>query len=371
MATSGVLSIKLRCASWQQLAAIYQRDLSQGTMFLKASQPPTIGTPIRIDLTLPSASVIELSGVIEQHVRDQRGAGVELRLAPISAASIWMIESALAAEQRRGGAAPARAAPAPIPSVKDGEDVANAEADLVLALIAEVEPLRKLDPFLVLGVGHDAGDAEVREAFGALTGRYHPDRFARYDSSELRRAAAEIFLLIRDAYRRLCDEDGRARELAALGREPLSAEPPPPRRAPPGSPPEVRALLALEDLLDEERFDEALAGYKELAERFPEERAARAGIELCEGLLELGVPDPAKAAQRFEAALELEPTNERATRALADLRRQATQEREGRALADLRRQATQERKGLLSRLMGKAEGRPEGKIEGKPEGKER
>ena len=43
----GALSIKLRCASWQQLATIYKRDLSQGTMFLKAifrsprSIPPT------------------------------------------------------------------------------------------------------------------------------------------------------------------------------------------------------------------------------------------------------------------------------------------------------------------------------------------
>lgn len=356
MATSGVLSIKLRCASWQQLAAIYQRDLSQGTMFLKASQQPPIGTPIRIDLTLPSASVIELSGVIEQHVRDQRGAGVELRLAPISAAASWMIESALASEQRRGAPAPAPAAPAPVPSVKDGEDVAHAEADLVHALTAEVELLQKLGPFAVLGVGHGASDAEVREAFGALTRRYHPDRFARYDSSELRRAAAEVFLLIRDAYRRLCDEDGRARELAALGREPASVTPQP-RRAPPGSPPEVRALVALEELLDEERFDEALAGYRDLAERFPEAPAARAGIELCEGLLELGVPDPAKAEQRLEAALELDPTNERAARALANLRRQATQEHEGRELADLRRQATQEREGLLSRLMGKPEGK--------------
>ena len=31
----GALSIKLRCASWQQLATIYKRDLSHGTMFLR------------------------------------------------------------------------------------------------------------------------------------------------------------------------------------------------------------------------------------------------------------------------------------------------------------------------------------------------
>ena len=42
------LSIKLRCASWQQLATIYRRDLSRGSMFLKASTQPPIGTPVRI-----------------------------------------------------------------------------------------------------------------------------------------------------------------------------------------------------------------------------------------------------------------------------------------------------------------------------------
>ena len=54
---SGALSIKLRCASWQQLATIYKRDLMHGTMFLKASTPPAVNTHVRIDLTLPSGTV--------------------------------------------------------------------------------------------------------------------------------------------------------------------------------------------------------------------------------------------------------------------------------------------------------------------------
>ena len=86
---AGALSIKLRCASWQQLATIYQRDLSRGTMFLKASNPPAIGTTVRIDLTLPSSSVIVLNGVVQQHVNDpNRGQGVELKLAPIPTGSV-------------------------------------------------------------------------------------------------------------------------------------------------------------------------------------------------------------------------------------------------------------------------------------------
>jgi curved DNA-binding protein CbpA len=374
MATAGVLSIKLRCASWQQLATVYHRDLSKGTMFLKAVQPPAIGTAIRIDLTLPSASVIELTGVVDHHVTDQRGAGVELRLAPIADGSIWLIESALASGQRRStparGVTAVAPAPPPVASMGDGADVATAETDLVRALHAEVESLKKLNPFLVLGLGYEAGDGDVRKAFGELTKRYHPDRFARYESSELRHVAAEIFILIRDAYRRLCDEDGRTQALSALGRSrnpvPIPRVPPPPRtdanppptvqlpapppraasvpplpppRAAPAAGPEPLEILALEDLIDARRLDEALAGYKGLTRRYPQDRTLRAGIELCEGLLAMGLRDRGQAAQRFETALEIDPSNERAAR----------------ELADMRRQATHERKGLLSRLMSKPE----------------
>nr|MBA3820895.1 hypothetical protein [Deltaproteobacteria bacterium] len=208
MAT-GALSIKLKCSSWQQLATIYKRDLARGTMFLKASTPPAIGTEVRIDLALPSASVIVLTGVVEQHVTDpQRGSGVVLKLAPIPAGSVWMIESALAAEQQRrvntpqGGVGKLDAGVSgPMAAIGEGagHDLSAAEADLVRALVAEAESLRKLNPFLVLGVGYEASDGDVRTAFGELTKRYHPDRFARYDSVELRQVAAEIFILIRDA----------------------------------------------------------------------------------------------------------------------------------------------------------------------------
>ncbi len=348
MATSGTLSIKLRCASWQQLATIYQRDLSKGTMFLRSSSPPPVGTPLRIDLTLPSASVIELAGVVARHVSDQRGAGLELDLAPIADGSIWLIESALASEQRRDAPAPAPApAPAAVPeavaSLADGAEVATAETELSRALAAEAEALRQMNPFLVLGLGHDASDVDVRRAFGDLTKRYHPDRFARYESNELRRVAAEIFILIRDAYRRICTEDGRAQARAPLGGPSgsgsgsASAPAPLPRAAQP----EPAEVLALEDLIDGGRLDEAFTGYRGLLKRYPQERALRAGLEVCEGLLALRLPDRLQAAKRFEAALEIDPSSERAAR----------------ELADLRRQATHERKGLLSRLMGRPEGK--------------
>src|SRR5258706_12169334 len=92
------LSIRLRCSSWQQLATIYRRDLSRGAMFLKATTQPPLGTIVKIDLELPSATVLELTGTITQHVVDpQRGTGVELKLEPLATKTVWLIESALAA----------------------------------------------------------------------------------------------------------------------------------------------------------------------------------------------------------------------------------------------------------------------------------
>jgi hypothetical protein len=553
------LSIKLRCASWQQLATIYKRDLSKGTMFLKAASPPPLGTKVRIDLTLPSASVIALSGVVTQHVQDpQRGAGVDLALDPLPSSSVWLIESALAAELKTSNRAPTnpgatKAEVAEEQPLTENVEVASAEVDLVKALIAECESLKKLNPFLVLGVGYEATDTDVRAAFGELTKRYHPDRFARYESKDLRTIAAEIFILIRDAYRKLGDESSRAQVLQQLGKSsapravpakppptpggipsivrpgqparpgfpiraqtepgatnppppvakpggraltapggvrilpppsaddtgghkppvgsgtgsipvvvdrssggavavipttpktpprgvpifvpppapppaipprdeheaptnvpgrgealgrmppapttvpgnelstptgpptvparpqraqtaPVAAEPPrttapPPQKPdapttprvpqPPPPPPMVetgRPVLAappaataaaeagdsseLEAMLDAGRADDALIAYKLLSKKHPQDRGYRAGIELCEGLRALAARDRLEAAQRFEAALEIDPSSERAAR----------------ELAEMRRQATNERKGLLSRLMGKKEG---------------
>jgi DnaJ-domain-containing protein 1 len=432
------LSIKLRCASWQQLATIYRRDLSRGTMFLKASTQPPLGTIVKIDLELPSATVIELAGTITQHVVDeQRGIGVDLKLEPLATKTVWLIESALAAENKvraatdaGSGAKSTQAAAEPGDSaITDGENIAEAEAELIRALEAEAESLRKLNPFLVLGVGYETTDNDVRAAFGELTKRYHPDRFARYQSTKLRQIAAEIFILIRDAYRRLADDASRAQVRAALSLKPPPRPPTAPGRSrtPPQGvkvpppipkiplPPDaqnppvlhgphdaptnpsnqsaaiastqiakpsdapapivdrksgpVRAAAvvttpmptggyerprtgpipvvaddtsAIEAMIDEGRLDEALGAYRVLVKKNAQDRVARAGVELVEGMKSLAQRDRLEAAQRFEATLEIDPSNERAAR----------------ELADMRRQATNERKGLLSRLMGKKEGPP-------------
>jgi tetratricopeptide (TPR) repeat protein len=394
---SPVLSIKLRCASWQQLSVIYRRDLCRQTIFLRTQNPPPVGTAVRIDLTLPSETTVSMTGEIAGHVpsSDSRGGGIDVKLAPLAPNSMWLIESALASEAKLRQDSKNEVQPA----LSDRQELAHAEGELVSALASEIESLHRLNPFQVLGLGYEAGDTEVRAAFAELTKRYHPDRFARYQSAEPRRLAAEIFILIRDAYRKLGDPQTRAATLAIIGRVgdpraipvvrtgtvpvvrsgasqvvarasiPARPEPSPlppvqtqqgPSRAQSGSAAAITAtgkatdkatgkpigkaisdieLAHLEQLLDAGAYDEALAAFKSLAKRAPNDRHVRAGMELCEGFLAFAARDRLEAAQKFEAVLEIDPSNERAAR----------------QLAEMRRQATNERKGLLSRLMGKKE----------------
>jgi len=325
------ISIKLRCASWAQLASIYKRDLSRSAIFLRSATPPPLGTPVRIDLTLPSDSMVVLSGVIARHVRDDeldpqiagRGAGVDVRLNALPQSAMWLIETALAssAAQKEQKARPPTQPAAPAPQeagTDEGNEVAAAETELLVALTSELGAMKNMNPFQVLGIKYEATDAEIRAAFGDQTKRYHPDRFARYQSPELRALAAEIFILVRDAYRKLGDQAGRAQVLAQLGR---------------------RDFAMADSMLDAGKYDEALAFFKVLARKVPHDRQAKAGIELAEGLRALSARDRFGAAQRFEAVLELDPANERAAR----------------ELAEMRRVATNERKGMLSRLLGKKE----------------
>jgi curved DNA-binding protein CbpA len=416
------ITIKLRCTSWAQLKSIYKRDLARNALFLKSAKPPAIGTPIRVDLTLPSDSLIVLKGRVGKHVPPGglggRGPGIDLALEVIPQSAMWLIEQALSsattdesaprplpkqslaqAERAKHDTPAAAPDPAAAPAMESGAHIVEAEAELITALQDELASLRKLNPYQILGVGPDTTDEAVRAAFGELTRRYHPDRFARYQSHEARAFASEIFILVRDAYRKLGTERARVRTLQALNAQQAStptrgarssrAETAPaarpalvsgPPQAPaftpraqssppfvpvadeplgtemfggletgagaepidlgdPGTRLDARRHAEAEALLNADDFEGAVRSYRMAAARDPGDRLARAGLELGEGLKALAQRNRLEAAQRFEAVLELDPANERAAR----------------ELADMRRVATNERKGLLARLLGKKE----------------
>jgi len=477
------LAIKLRCTTWEQLARMHERDLSRGALFLKSQKPPPLGTEIRIDVTIPSGTTIAIDGRVARHVpAGERGPGVDIMLAKVPASDMWVIESALVsagfpvksaaaavrpkpaapASPPRPGAPVARPTPPPEPEmpveipievddIAQEPDAAAAEFDLVQALEAELAGLRAMNPFQVLNVGYEADDATVRAAFNELTKKYHPDRFARYESETARALAGEIFILVREAYRRLGDASARAGARAAVKSQPqsmfvrgvgratppagtpafgnraatppagtpvrapanappLAAPPlpsfepdkvlsfrntgpqaivnpgatppprpapspppspsatppptpgaaprpidlldadslfgdvaPPPDAVPPGATPVVATgasspfLARGEQLLEAGRYDEAWQAFDAAGRSHPADRTARVGRELARGFQRLAEGDRLAAAQCFEAALEIDPMNERAAR----------------ELASMRRAATDARRGLLGKLLGK------------------
>ena len=432
----GPIQIKLRCASWQQLSAIYKRDLARSAVFLKSSNPPPLGVAVQVNLTLPTDSLVVLKGTVAAHVPDGglggRGPGIDIALHSVPQSAMWLIESALASRRdERAQAAPpplapptgglpptstvgaiqarSRAAPPPVEiNLEDGDAHVAAESDLLQALGDELESLNKLNPFQVLGVGYGATDDEVRLAFGELTKRYHPDRYARYQSGQVHHIASEIFILIRDAYRRLGDtrsrlaakqsiEQKRAPTVVGIAtmptqhqQRPLPLPPPPPARdtpppvpaaaarapvAPPRSPPAEPSFVDLElDLVDGAPLDLVTDPRPGAAAPGAEKRSA-GDYGNVDALLDAGKYDVALAVFKMNSKRNPSDRHARAgielaegLKALAQRDRlEAAQrfevvleldpgnERAARELAEMRRQATNERKGLLSRLLGKKE----------------
>lgn len=427
------VNVKLRCASWEQVEAIYKRDLIRNALFLKSANPPAVGTLVTVELMLPSATVVTIKGAVAEIVPQGgsggRGPGVEIKFDYVPQSAMWIIETALARE--RSGDATAQTAAAALvtsinektrpgmPKPSDMADlvaeqqlpVASAESELVLSLAEELSSLRRLNAFQVLGVSYDATDGDIRLAFAELTKRYHPDRFAKYTSAQLRMHAADIFILIRDAYQKLGNPAQRAQLAASLAKggrasspgyasaaghgpvnarapttpranmppapslhvaaptrplsgaaptvptpagaqgahgaahghhrpapSPLQPSPPPPSasrapavRAPatPAPPQGASWMAQVESLIGAKQYDAASSvalGQLKLA---PADHVAKAYLELCEGYRCAHEGDRMGAAERFETALEIDPSNDRAARELADMRRRATNERKG------------------------------------------
>jgi tetratricopeptide (TPR) repeat protein len=190
--------IKLRCTSWGQLSAIYERDLRRGVLFIRTTAQLPLGRDTRVDIIMPSGSVVTVEGRVARLVSAaDNGPGMELVLTKLPPSVMWMIESAL-------GRAPATTEPDAMDAPLD-DGSADAEEQLVNALEGELRSFRSMQPHQILGIHHDAGEAAARAAFAELSKKYHPDRFARFESDLARRVASDVFVVLRDAYRRMAD----------------------------------------------------------------------------------------------------------------------------------------------------------------------
>ncbi|MBL4634188.1 MAG: DnaJ domain-containing protein [Kofleriaceae bacterium] len=397
------LSVKLACQSWQQLSAIYSRDLCRNAFFLKTNNPPAIGTQVRISLVLPSDTSVELNGRISAHVAvnglQGRGPGVDIALLTLSHSVMWLIESALSAAgmtpelsiSDKGTRKPQKQVSTEKieeSGIDEGAEIIGAEVQLIDSLSKELASFAKWNAFQRLNIGYEANDDQVRSAFGELSKRYHPDRYARYQSPEIRELANELFILLRDAYRTLARAPERTAALAKI--KPKSSPGSSPPLSPgssPGSSPKLSVATAAPNLastrkakqidtkvpdmgaeifdsvqqssvgplpqangtpisaqvelgfrvLESGEYQNALQILKIEVRKYPDDIHAQVGVELAAGKLALVSGDRMEAGQRFEAALDIDPTNERAAR----------------EIAEMRRHVTSQRRGLLSKLMKK------------------
>lgn len=220
--------IKLRCATWPQLAAIYERDLKRGSLFIRTSAKLPLGKETRVDIVMPTGSVVTVEGRVAYHIdSSDRGAGLELVLNKLPPSQMWLLESAL----QHAGAEAAT----PEDTAQEDAGAARAEEELIAALEAELRSLRALNPHQVLGLSYGHGEPEARAAFAELSKRYHPDRFARFQSPRARTIAADIFVVLREAYRPFAEAAGRraagpsratpARGVPILERDPAAPVP--------------------------------------------------------------------------------------------------------------------------------------------------
>ena len=69
--------------------------------------------------------------------------------------------------------------------------------------------LPRLDFYDVLGVSRTAGEDEVKKAYFRLARKFHPDRFGRSPTPEVRDAINEVFDTVTKAYRTLANRDQR------------------------------------------------------------------------------------------------------------------------------------------------------------------
>jgi len=88
-------------------------------------------------------------------------------------------------------------------------------------------------------------------------------------------------------------------------------------------------MAQVDALIEGKQFDAATSVARAQLQATPADHVAKAYVEVCSGYRAMGDGDRLEAAERFEAALELDPSNDRAARELADMRRRATNERKG------------------------------------------
>lgn len=216
---SAARTLRVKCASWDQVESFYLRKLRRGrSVTIRVPFVPHISDAIAVGLELPNDLVVVVDGTITGvHPSGDDRAAIDIDLHGLSPEVVDRLET-LVADGRAAAALPGSEVKTPsTPPVevpRRPDDPAHA---LVVQLDGELRRLRQLAVHEVLGVPWDASAVEVRTAWRQLCQRFHPDVLAAHDSAAVSHLGEELMILANRAYDRMRASlvaEGRA---AALG----------------------------------------------------------------------------------------------------------------------------------------------------------
>jgi Flp pilus assembly protein TadD len=196
--------------------------------------------------------------------------------------------------------------PAPKPAAAPPKVAAPAPASApgldLKALQAMAEKFKTADFFEVLGVKREAGGPQIKIAYFQLAKAYHPDAVPADAPAELRKAAADVFAKISEAWGELGDDAKRAKYLDDL-------------KTGAGTEVDVMHIFKAEEafnngtlLVKARRYQEALAKLDEAVKLNPDEAEFSMWKSWCEFLLSAEKKKThAGAASAIEAALKKNP----------------------------------------------------------------
>jgi DnaJ-domain-containing protein 1 len=197
--------------------------------------------------------------------------------------------------------APKPAAVPPKPAAAPAAPAAPAGLDLA-SLAKTAEKFKTADHFEVLGVKRDAAGGQIKIAYFQLAKLYHPDAVPSDAPADLRKAAADVFAKVGEAWSVLGDDAKRAKYLEDL-------------KSGAATEVDVMHIFKAEEafnsgalLVKARRYQEALAKLEEAAKLNPDEAEFRMWKAWCEFLLSAEKKKThVGAANAIEAALKQNP----------------------------------------------------------------